>query len=109
MASSRTGSLRAAADPPAAAECFAAKHFASTAATRAVLSAVQIHGAAAHRSTRWSGTARESGAMEIMGGTARVQQVTIARHELGVPCRGGAGGRTGSPLVRGPRGQEAER
>jgi glutaryl-CoA dehydrogenase (non-decarboxylating) len=76
----RAGALRDRGDPQAAMECFVAKYFASTAATRAALSAVQIHGARgctpAYPVERYL---RDTRVMEIIEGSTQVQQVAIAR------------------------------
>jgi glutaryl-CoA dehydrogenase (non-decarboxylating) len=79
----RAGWLRDQGDPSAAHETFVAKYFASTAATRAALDAVQIHGANgltdAYPVERYL---RDSRVMEIIEGSTQIQQVTIARNEL---------------------------
>ncbi|MEW5929244.1 MAG: acyl-CoA dehydrogenase family protein [Gemmatimonadota bacterium] len=76
--------LRDAGDPAAAEEIFAAKYFASTAATRAALDAVQIHGAngcsEAYPVERFL---RDSRVMEIIEGSTQIQQLTIAQNEYG--------------------------
>jgi alkylation response protein AidB-like acyl-CoA dehydrogenase len=67
-----------------------AKYVASTAATRAALDAVQIHGAngctEAYPVERYL---RDSRVMEIIEGSTQIQQVAIARAEL--EARGRAG------------------
>jgi glutaryl-CoA dehydrogenase (non-decarboxylating) len=77
------GTLRDRGDADAGMECFVAKYFASTAATRAALAAVQIHGARgctpAYPVERYL---RDSRVMEIIEGSTQIQQLTIARHEL---------------------------
>ncbi|HSU14484.1 acyl-CoA dehydrogenase family protein [Longimicrobium sp.] len=79
----RAGWLRDQVDPAAAHETFIAKYFASTAATRAALDAVQIHGANgltdAYPVERYL---RDSRVMEIIEGSTQIQQVAIARGEL---------------------------
>jgi alkylation response protein AidB-like acyl-CoA dehydrogenase len=74
--------LRDAGDPTAAEETFVAKYFASTAATRAALSAVQIHGAngcsEAYPVERFL---RDSRVMEIIEGSTQIQQLTIAQNQ----------------------------
>lgn len=79
----RAGWLRDAGDPAAAHETFVAKYVASTAATRAALDAVQIHGAngcsEAYPVERYL---RDSRVMEIIEGSTQIQQLTIARGEL---------------------------
>jgi alkylation response protein AidB-like acyl-CoA dehydrogenase len=74
--------LRDAGDPAAAEETFVAKYFASTAATRAALDAVQIHGAngcsEAYPVERFL---RDSRVMEIIEGSTQIQQLTIAGNE----------------------------
>jgi alkylation response protein AidB-like acyl-CoA dehydrogenase len=79
----RAGWLRDQGDPSAAHETFVAKYVASTAATRAALDAVQVHGAAgltdAYPVERYL---RDSRVMEIIEGSTQIQQVTIARGEL---------------------------
>ncbi|HEV2150485.1 MAG TPA: acyl-CoA dehydrogenase family protein [Longimicrobiaceae bacterium] len=74
--------LRDAGDPTAVEEIFAAKYFASTAATRAALAAVQVHGAngcsEAYPVERYL---RDSRVMEIIEGSTQIQQVTIAQNE----------------------------
>ena len=72
------GWLRDTGDPDAGRAAFHAKYFASTAATRAALDAVQVHGAAgltdAYPVERYL---RDSRVMEIIEGSTQVQQVTI--------------------------------
>ena len=79
----RAAALRDAGDPSAAAEVFAAKYFAALAATRAALSAVQIHGAngitEAYPVERYL---RDSRVMEIIEGSTQIQQTAIARNEF---------------------------
>jgi hypothetical protein len=79
----RAGWLRDAGDPAAAHETFIAKYAASTAATRAALDAVQIHGAngcsEAYPVERYL---RDSRVMEIIEGSTQIQEITIARGEL---------------------------
>ncbi|MDB4949106.1 MAG: acyl-CoA dehydrogenase domain protein [Gemmatimonadetes bacterium] len=79
----RAACLRDAGDPGAGQEIFVAKYFASQAATRAALDAVQIHGANGcsedHPVERYL---RDSRVMEIIEGSTQIQQVTIARNEL---------------------------
>lgn len=74
--------LRDAGDPAAAEETFVAKYFASTAATRAALAAVQIHGAngcsEAYPVERFL---RDSRVMEIIEGSTQIQQLTIAQNQ----------------------------
>jgi hypothetical protein len=74
--------LRDAGDPAAAEETFVAKYFASTAATRAALGAVQIHGAngcsEAYPVERFL---RDSRVMEIIEGSTQIQQLTIAQNQ----------------------------
>jgi glutaryl-CoA dehydrogenase (non-decarboxylating) len=74
--------LRDAGDPTAAEETFVAKYFASTAATRAALAAVQVHGAngcsEAYPVERYL---RDSRVMEIIEGSTEIQQITIAQNE----------------------------
>lgn len=74
------GWLRDQGDPQAGREVFHAKHFASTAATRAALSAVQVHGArgltAAYPVERYL---RDTRVMEIIEGSTQIQQVTLGR------------------------------
>lgn len=69
-------------DPAAGEEVFAAKYFASTAATRAALDAVQIHGAHGcseeYPAERYL---RDSRVMEIIEGSTQIQQLTIAGNE----------------------------
>ncbi|HYH80970.1 MAG TPA: acyl-CoA dehydrogenase family protein [Longimicrobium sp.] len=81
----RAGWLRDQADPAAAHETFVAKYFASTAATRAALDAVQIHGAngcsEAYPVERYL---RDSRVMEIIEGSTQIQEIAIARGELAV-------------------------
>lgn len=79
----RAGWLRDQGDPEAAREVFHAKYFASTAATRAALDAVQVHGASgltdAHPVERYL---RDSRVMEIIEGSTQIQQATIGRWEV---------------------------
>lgn len=79
----RAGWLRAEGDPAAAREVFYAKYFASRAATRAALNAVQIHGAngctEAYPVERYL---RDSRVMEIIEGSTQIQQTTLGRWEL---------------------------
>lgn len=86
----RAGSLRDAGDPDAAHETFVAKYAASTAATRAALDAVQIHGAngcsEAYPVERYL---RDSRVMEIIEGSTQIQQIAIARGELEMAARAG--------------------
>jgi alkylation response protein AidB-like acyl-CoA dehydrogenase len=79
----RAGWLRDAGDPSAGPETFVAKYFASTAATRAALDAVQIHGAnGCSEEYPVERYLRDSRVMEIIEGSTQIQQVTIARDEL---------------------------
>lgn len=79
----RAAALRDAGDPSAAAEAFVAKYFASRAATRAALDAVQIHGAnGITEDYPLERYLRDSRVMEIIEGSTQIQQVTIARNEL---------------------------
>jgi alkylation response protein AidB-like acyl-CoA dehydrogenase len=86
----QAAALRDAGSPEAGMESFVAKYFASTAATRAALDAVQIHGANGctdrYPVERYL---RDSRVMEIIEGSTQIQQVTIAAHEL--RNAGGAG------------------
>ena len=79
------GWLRDQRDAEAGREVFHAKYFASTAATRAALAAVQIHGAAgltdAYPVERYL---RDSRVMEIIEGSTQIQQVTIGRWAAGL-------------------------
>ena len=79
----RAAALRDAGSPDAGNESFVAKYFASTAATRAALDAVQLHGANGctdrYPVERYL---RDSRVMEIIEGSTQIQQVTIAAHEL---------------------------
>jgi len=66
-------------DPQEVAETFTAKYFASRAATRAALDAVQIHGA--HGCSMESPVQRylrDAKIMEIIEGSTQIQQITIA-------------------------------
>lgn len=80
----RAAYLRDAAAPDAGIESFVAKYFASRAAGRAALDAVQIHGANGctdrYPVERYL---RDSRVMEIIEGSTEIQQVTIGGHELG--------------------------
>jgi len=79
----RAGWLRDAGDPAAAHETFVAKYAASTAATRAALDAVQIHGAnGCSEEYPVERYLRDSRVMEIIEGSTQIQQLTIARSEL---------------------------
>jgi glutaryl-CoA dehydrogenase (non-decarboxylating) len=79
----RAGFLRDAGDPAAGPETFVAKYFASTAATRAALDAVQVHGAnGCSEEYPVERYLRDSRVMEIIEGSTQIQQVTIARDEL---------------------------
>jgi len=79
----RAGWLRDAGDPAAAHETFVAKYAASTAATRAALDAVQIHGAnGCSEDYPVERYLRDSRVMEIIEGSTQIQQVAIARGEL---------------------------
>ncbi len=74
--------LRDAGDPSAAGEIFVAKYFASTAATRAALDAVQIHGAnGCTEEFPVERYLRDTRVMEIIEGSTQIQQVTIANDE----------------------------
>lgn len=85
----RAGWLRDQGDPAAPHETFIAKYFASTAATRAALDAVQIHGAnGVTEDYPVERYLRDSRVMEIIEGSTQIQQVAIARAELDVE-RGG--------------------
>lgn len=79
----RAGWLREQGRPEAVQETFVAKYFASRAATRAALDAVQIHGARGcsedHPVERYL---RDSRVMEIIEGSTQIQQVTIAAQEF---------------------------
>jgi len=79
----RAAELRDAGDPAAAGEIFVAKYFASTAATRAALDAVQLHGAnGCSEEYPVERYLRDSRVMEIIEGSTQIQQVTIASNEL---------------------------
>jgi alkylation response protein AidB-like acyl-CoA dehydrogenase len=79
----RAGWLRDAGDPAAAHETFVAKYVASTAATRAALDAVQIHGAnGCSEEYPVERYLRDSRVMEIIEGSTQIQQIAIARAEL---------------------------
>lgn len=79
----RAGWLRDAGDPSAAAETFVAKYFASQAATRAALDAVQLHGAhGCSEEYPVERYLRDSRVMEIIEGSTEIQQLTIAGDEL---------------------------
>jgi glutaryl-CoA dehydrogenase (non-decarboxylating) len=86
----RAGFLRDAGDPAAAHETFVAKYAATTAATRAALDAVQIHGAngctEAYPVERYL---RDSRVMEIIEGSTQIQEIAIARGELEMAARTG--------------------
>lgn len=77
------GWLRDQGDPDAGREVFHAKYFASTAATRAALDAVQIHGANGLTDDYpVERLLRDSRVMEIIEGSTQIQQVTIGRWEV---------------------------
>ncbi len=79
----RAAWLRDAGDPRATQETFVAKYFASLAATRAALDAVQIHGAnGCTEGYPVERFLRDSRVMEIIEGSTQIQQVTIAAQEL---------------------------
>jgi glutaryl-CoA dehydrogenase (non-decarboxylating) len=85
----RAGWLRDQGDPAAPHETFVAKYFASTAATRAALDAVQIHGAnGVTEEYPVERYLRDSRVMEIIEGSTQIQQMTIARAELEALRRG---------------------
>lgn len=79
------GWLRDQGDAHAGREVFHAKYFASLAATRAALAAVQIHGANgltdAYPVERYL---RDSRVMEIIEGSTQIQQVTLGRWAAGL-------------------------
>lgn len=79
------GWLRDQGDPRAGREVFHAKYFASTAATRAALAAVQVHGANgltdAYPVERYL---RDSRVMEIIEGSTQIQQATLGRWAAGL-------------------------
>lgn len=86
------GWLRDQNHPDAGREVFHAKYFASTAATRAALSAVQVHGANGltddYPTER---LLRDSRVMEIIEGSTQIQQVTLGRWEVeAAASKGGA-------------------
>jgi hypothetical protein len=77
------GWLRDQNDPDAGREVFHAKYFASTAATRAALAAVQVHGANGLTDDYpVERLLRDSRVMEIIEGSTQIQQVTIGRWEV---------------------------
>ena len=79
----RAGALRDAGDPAAGPETFVAKYFASLAATRAALDAVQIHGAhGVSEEYPVERYLRDSRVMEIIEGSTEIQQMTIAANEF---------------------------
>ncbi|HEX5724527.1 MAG TPA: acyl-CoA dehydrogenase family protein, partial [Longimicrobiaceae bacterium] len=72
----RAGWLRDAGDPAAGPETFVAKYFASTAATRAALDAVQVHGAnGVSEEYPVERFLRDSRVMEIIEGSTQIQQI----------------------------------
>ncbi|MBW3569482.1 MAG: acyl-CoA dehydrogenase family protein [Gemmatimonadetes bacterium] len=79
------GWLRDQGDPQAGREVFHAKYFASLAATRAALAAVQVHGASGltddYPVERYL---RDSRVMEIIEGSTQIQQVTLGRWAAGL-------------------------
>lgn len=79
----RAGWLRDQGDPDAGREAFHAKYFASRAATRAALSAVQVHGAnGCTEEYPVERYLRDSRVMEIIEGSTQIQQVTLGRWEM---------------------------
>ncbi len=77
------GWLRDQNDPDAGREVFHAKYFASTAATRAALNAVQVHGANGLTDDYpVERLLRDSRVMEIIEGSTQIQQVTLGRWEV---------------------------
>ncbi|HLM66015.1 MAG TPA: acyl-CoA dehydrogenase family protein [Longimicrobium sp.] len=89
------GWLRDQGDADAGRDVFHAKYFASTAATRAALNAVQIHGANGLTDDYpVERLLRDSRVMEIIEGSTQIQQVTIGRWEVEAAARAksGAGG-----------------
>lgn len=87
------GWLRDQNDPDAGREVFHAKYFASTAATRAALSAVQIHGANGLTDDYpVERLLRDSRVMEIIEGSTQIQQVTLGRWEVERGARGAGPG-----------------
>jgi glutaryl-CoA dehydrogenase (non-decarboxylating) len=83
------GWLRDQGDAQAGREVFHAKYFASVAATRAALAAVQIHGAngltPAYPVERYL---RDTRVMEIIEGSTQIQQVTLGRWAAEEAARG---------------------
>ncbi len=76
----RAGYLREQGDPGSSAETMAAKYFASLAATKAALDAVQIHGAnGCHSDYPVERYLRDSRVVEIIEGSTQIQQITIPR------------------------------
>ncbi|HEX2211251.1 MAG TPA: acyl-CoA dehydrogenase family protein [Longimicrobium sp.] len=79
------GWLRDQGDPQGGREVFHAKYFASLAATRAAVAAVQIHGANgltdAYPVERYL---RDSRVMEIIEGSTQIQQITLGRWAAGL-------------------------
>lgn len=77
------GWLRDQGSPEAGREVFHAKYFASLAATRAALSAVQVHGANGLTDDYpVERLLRDSRVMEIIEGSTQIQQVTLGRWEV---------------------------
>jgi alkylation response protein AidB-like acyl-CoA dehydrogenase len=77
------GRLYDAGDPAAREEIFIAKYFASTAAARAALDAMQIHGAnGCTDSYPVERFLRDSRVMEVIEGSTQIMQITIAKQEL---------------------------
>lgn len=77
------GWLRDQNHPDAGREVFHAKYFASTAATRAALNAVQVHGANGLTDDYpVERLLRDSRVMEIIEGSTQIQQVTLGRWEV---------------------------
>jgi alkylation response protein AidB-like acyl-CoA dehydrogenase len=77
------GWLRDQGDANAGREVFHAKYFASTAATRAALATVQIHGANGLTDDYpVERLLRDSRVMEIIEGSTQIQQVTLGRWEV---------------------------
>jgi alkylation response protein AidB-like acyl-CoA dehydrogenase len=77
----QAGSMKDASLPESYVQTFIAKYFASTTATKAANSAVQIHGANGCSSDfNVQRYLRDARIMEIIEGSNQIQQITIARH-----------------------------